>query len=286
MSRSRRPSGESRRPRLRSRNAGESSWSHRSGDEADHSTDELDPEDDDHRHHERGGLLEGIASAFGFGGVTAGGDEEDGRSHRGRRSFSSARSRPSIFRQHSSSRSQAVSSREGSPVPSSDENWGYSSNDEGTNSDASNASSRRSFRSENNDLVPPSSRPHSPTLVPLLPSDPVFSIIDVEGHAKRSAEDAPAFPFAGVQESSSVQIITLPDEDLSILFRGYTTIVWKELLWWTGCIASAGILGLIGRWVPSIWVNWVGKQLDFVVDEKTRWVLVEVRLTPFSSQFI
>jgi hypothetical protein len=85
-------------------------------------------------------------------------------------------------------------------------------------------------------------------------------------------------PFPSTAGSKSKQVITLPDEDLSILFVGYATVVWKEVIWWIGCILTAGILGLIGRWVPRIWVRWVGREKDFTDEEQTnRWVLVEVR---------
>jgi cation-transporting ATPase 13A2 len=278
MSFSRRPSEDGRRP---SNNRAESAQSNVSlGTQLNRrqAADEAAAEDQ----NEEDGLLGGVFRRLGFGASRDADEEEggDGVSRMSRRSFTSqrSRSRPHIGRRSSSrsnAPSEAVSDGDASPPPSSDENWGYSSNDDDGGSDTSD---RGSFRSENNDLVPPSSRPHSPTspsIMPLLPADHVF-------HNDRPIDsddlDMVGSPFPSTAGSKSKQVITLPDEDLSILFVGYATVVWKEVIWWIGCILTAGILGLIGRWVPRIWVRWVGREKDFTDEEQTnRWVLVEVR---------
>jgi len=112
--------------------------------------------------------------------------------------------------------------------------------------------------------------------MPLQLIDEVFQ----PGHeTQRSATELPK-EFAATEGSKSKQIITLPDEDLSILFVGYATVAWKEFVWWIGCFLSVGILGLIGRWVPRTWVGWVGVETEFGDEKRNQWVLVEV--SPFS----
>ena len=68
----------------------------------------------------------------------------------------------------------------------------------------------------------------------------------------------------------------LPDEDLSIRFTGYRTDPIRNFLWWTGCILSLGILGLIGRWVPKVWVKFCGKEVAFDQAKEGSWLVVEV----------
>lgn len=277
MSFSRRPSEDGRRP---SHNRTESAQSNVSVETQQLDRRQAAEEAGAEEEQTEEGVFGGVFRRLGFGGAKAEDEEEGaGGDRQSRRSFTSqrSRSRPFIGRRSSSrsnAPSEAVSDGDASVPPSSDdENWGYSSNDE----EGSETSDRGSFRSENNDLVPPSSRPHSPTspsIMPLLPADHVF-------HNDRPIDsddlDMTGSPFPSTAGSKSKQVITLPDEDLSILFVGYATIIWREVVWWIGCVLSAGILGLIGRWVPRIWVRWVGREKDFSDEEQSnRWILVEV----------
>lgn len=284
MSISRRQSGESRRNSNAPHSAAASqddAASARSGDA--HINDEPAEEE----HTVMGGVFDGIASALGFGSSRVDDEEEGATGGRSRRSFSShrSRSRPLLGRRSSSrsqAHSEAVSTEDGGPLSDGDDNWGYSSNED-FDSDRSSTLSRRSFDSDNNDLLPPSSRPHSPSspsIMPLQSSDPVFQ--GHQGETQKSSTEGPR-QFASTEGSKSKQVIILPDEDLSILFIGYATLAWKEFLWWIGCLLSAGILGLVGRWVPRLWVGWVGLETEFVDEKRNQWILVEVSVSSSSS---
>ena len=203
-----------------------------------------------------------IASYMGFGhGENE--DEETGR--RGRRSSDSRSPRRSFTSGQSRSRSRSAS-RESS------EGWGYRESDVDTYSDVSDrASGEEGYTSSlaDNTSLPPQSRPGSPTL-PLVPNggDGIF------GDSGRGGEFEPKdFEEATI---SSRQTILLPDEDLSIRFTGYKTDPIRNFFWWTGCILSLGILGLIGRWVPKVWVKFCGKEIAFDQAKEGSWLVVEV----------
>jgi cation-transporting ATPase 13A3/4/5 len=205
-----------------------------------------------HRHSTAFGR---IASYIGFSR-----DDEEGRHSR----------RPSFSRERSRDRSYASSRGAESSSETSEEDWGYNDDD----SDASSshrASGEEGYTSSLADdtSLPPNSRPGSPHL-PLIPtsSDAVF------GERARDLDDEPK-DFASTSIPSR-QTILLPDEDLSIRFTGYRTDPLRNLLWWIGCIITLGGLGLIGRWVPSTWVKFVGKETAFEDAKEGSWLVVEV----------
>lgn len=255
-----------------------------------------DDEDDADEIKRRGGVLGGIAAAFGFGGGRVADEEDDPANGVYGRSFSSQRSRPSLLHRSSSRSRRSIQSEavsDGSlQSDEEDDNWGYSSNE------SDSGSSRGSIRSENNDLMPLHHRsgrhPDSPSepTIPLLPQDPVFNTNGGTGSLELptpgregAAADGPAAAFAPIasDQAGSRQIISLPDEDLALLFVAFETVRWRELVWWCGVLLSAGVLGLVGRWVPRLWVRWVGKETDFAAETNgRRWILVEVRDPPVS----
>jgi len=118
--------------------------------------------------------------------------------------------------------------------------------------------------------LPPQSRPTSPSL-PLVPAtgDGIF------GEPSRNEEPK---DFASVSVPSR-QTILLPDEDLSIRFTCYRTDPLRNSFWWLGCILSIGGLGLLGRWVPSVWVRFCGKETAFDEAKEGSWLVVEVGQT-------
>lgn len=205
-----------------------------------------------HRHSTTFGR---IASYIGFAR-----DEEEGHHSR----------RPSFSRERSRDRSYASSRGDGTSSETSEEDWGYNDDD----SDASSshrASGEEGYTSSLADdtSLPPNSRPGSPHL-PLIPtsSDAVF------GERARDLDDEPKdFDSTSVP---SRQTILLPDEDLSIRFTGYRTDPIRNVLWWIGCILTLGGLGLIGRWIPSTWVKFVGKETAFEDAKEGSWLVVEV----------
>lgn len=84
-------------------------------------------------------------------------------------------------------------------------------------------------------------------------------------------------------EVPSRQTVLLPDEDLSIRFTGYRTDRFRQTLWYTGCVLTLGGLGLLGRWVPSIWVRFCGKEVAFEDAQGGSWLMVEVSFTLSNS---
>jgi cation-transporting ATPase 13A3/4/5 len=204
-----------------------------------------------------------IASYMGFGH----GDNEDEETGRRGRRVSGSRSPRRSFGTSAPSRSRSRSrSRESS------EGWGYRESDVDTYSDVSDrASGEEGYTSSLADdtSLPPQSRPGSPTL-PLVPNggDGIF------GDSGRGGEFEPKdFPEATIP---SRQTILLPDEDLSIRFTGYRTDPFRNFLWWIGCFLTLGALGLLGRWVPSVWVKFCGKEVAFEDAKEGSWLVVEV----------
>lgn len=201
-----------------------------------------------------------LASYMGFG--HGDGDEEAGG--RGRARSRSRSSRPSF--------TTSARSRSRSPSRASSEGWGYRESDVDTYSEVSDrASGEEGYTSSLADdtSLPPQSRPGSPTL-PLVPvsGDGIF------GDSGRGGEFEPKdFPSIAVP---SRQTILLPDEDLSIRFIGYRTDPLRNVLWWIGCFLSLGVLGLVGRWVPSVWVKFCGREVAFDEAKEGSWLVVEV----------
>jgi cation-transporting ATPase 13A2 len=224
------------------------------------------------------GLLPRIASALGFHqNRDDDADEEAGGAKRRRSSRGSqyARSR----RTSGSSYRRSISSARSRTSIESEENWGYSSNERDTYSEISERDrddDDQSFRSSLADdtSLPPQSRPSSP--IPLLPSDGIF------GDPSAPNDTSSIQLFTDVS-SSSKQTISLPDEDLSIRFTGYVTAKLKSVVWVAGCVVTLGGLGLVGRWVPAIWVKWCGRETDFETSGKDGWLVVE---TPYGDLHI
>lgn len=202
-----------------------------------------------------------LASYIGFGQGEQG-DEEAGE--RGRRQSRSRSPRGSF--------TTSARSRSRSPSRESSEGWGYRESDADTYSEVSDrASGEEGYTSSLADdtSLPPQSRPGSPTL-PLVPvsGDGIF------GDSGRNGDFEPQdFPSIAVP---SRQTILLPDEDLSIRFTGYKTDPLRSALWWIGCFLTLGVLGLVGRWIPSIWVKFCGKEIAFDEAKEGSWLVVEV----------
>jgi cation-transporting ATPase 13A3/4/5 len=148
-----------------------------------------------------------------------------------------------------------------------EERWGYSSGEEDDEESLN----------QNNDSTPQSdvefdSYAASPksTSLPLLSADPIFgdeARIDVDLPLDELDPPPPGPP--------SRQIIYVSDEDNTIRFLGYETILWRQHLWRLSCVLTFGILGLLGHWFPQIWLRWVAKEKAFV-DIKHGFVVVEV----------
>jgi cation-transporting ATPase 13A2 len=199
-----------------------------------------------------------------------------------RRSSQSRRSSASISSyRRANRRTRSVSSRDGSDyaVESEDEgeSWGYHSGEEESLMEDSDIGS---FRDDmpGSPLSGMGSRPPSPTSsLPLLTghADPIFgdTRLDLEDPTTAFDDSSPA-PFG----PPSRQVIYITDEDIALRFVGFEIIQWKRLLWFLGCIGTAGVLGLIGLWLPRIWLRCVGREKGFkLLKPSSALVVVEVR---------
>lgn len=220
-------------------------------------------------------LFPRLASAFGFGHKAQDDQEEGTRRRRGSR----ARSRRSSG--HTRASSDYDRSEQTSVSDSGSERWGYSSNedDADTYSQRSRVSGEAGYTSSLADdtSLPPQSRPSSPP-IPLLPTDGIFG--DPSAQLQNAQGALVAFPES---TKPSQQTILLPDEDLAIRFSSYRMDKLRSALWWTGCLLTAGGLGLVGRWVPTVWIKWCGKETEFEKTQRGAWIVVE---TPYGDLHI
>ncbi|CAO1631581.1 unnamed protein product [Sympodiomycopsis kandeliae] len=73
------------------------------------------------------------------------------------------------------------------------------------------------------------------------------------------------------KDSRSRQQVYLPDEDTLIRFTGYHTVPHLRILWAISCFLTLGILSLLGRWLPNLWLKWVAKESSF---DKAEFIVV------------
>ena len=216
----------------------------------------------------RGSVFENIANIFGRGVPQT---ESPTRSRRP--SMSSRTSRSRLLRRHGRSRSDVGSDYAVSYVSEDDgeERWGYSSNEEDSDSETEemDVASIMSLAHSESDLEIASHPPSPGPTLPLLSGDPIFgSEARIEMGGLEPLPPPPSGP-------PSRQTLYIADEDAHIRVIGYEPIPWKQRLWWLSCICTFGILGLLGRWFPRLWLRWVTRERAFVAI-KNGFVVVEV----------
>ncbi|PWN25160.1 hypothetical protein BDZ90DRAFT_281756 [Jaminaea rosea] len=72
--------------------------------------------------------------------------------------------------------------------------------------------------------------------------------------------------------SRTRQQIYLPDEDTLIRLKGYRVVAAQRIIWTVLCVVTLGILYLLGRWLPRLWLKWTSKEVEF---ERAEFVVVE-----------
>lgn len=168
-------------------------------------------------------------------------------------------SRASVSRRRQSVASDAVSG---------DERWGYSSAEEDEYSDDAAThplmgdGDDRDNVADDMDYAASDAGYASEPELPMLMGDPLFgdTRIDMEDG------DQPGFlperppPPAG---PPSRQTIYIADEDSTVRFVGYTTNRLRNWTWLAGCVASGGLLALLGHWVPTLWLRFVAREKGF-----------------------
>ncbi|KAI0351056.1 Ca-transporting ATPase [Trametes cingulata] len=194
-------------------------------------------------------VFENIASIFGRGAPVT-----DSPPRSRRPSMSSRASRSRLLRRHSSRRSDVSSDYAVDTEDSGDERWGYTSNEEDDEEEVDIASLAPSGSEMDYDSLPPSPGPS----LPLLAGDPIFgSEARIEmGELGELSAPPPGPP--------SRQTLYIADEDAHIRMIGYEPIPWRQWLWRACCVLTCGILALLGRWFPRLWLRWVTRERAFV----------------------
>ena len=194
----------------------------------------------------RSSVFENLAHIFGKHGAPDGGQ------------------RPSISQRSSMSQISRGSENALNADDNEDERWGYSSG-EGESEDGSqnslnvmgdNASVTTSMEYDSD---PPNPGEGSQTL-PLLDFDLVFG----GGEARIDMDTTFTLLDLPPPGPPSRQTLYIPDEDNTIRFVGYETILWRAWLWRASCILTFGILALVGHWFPYIWLRWVAREKAFI----------------------
>ncbi|KDQ21478.1 hypothetical protein BOTBODRAFT_25926 [Botryobasidium botryosum FD-172 SS1] len=204
---------------------------------------------------------------------------------RRRRSMSSRRSSMSSRRSRRS-RSRSEHGALTDDYESEEERWGYASGEEdedetnqlvaGTRSVHSVDSDAESFIQTDLRTAPPSPTSSLPFFGTHL--DPIF------GDARVDMGDVePEEPPPSLLGPPSRQGIYLADEDTTVRFVGYEILWWKRWLWNIACVASLGVLALVGLWVPSLWLRWVAREKGFKDLDKNGLIVIE---TPYQDFFI
>jgi cation-transporting P-type ATPase 13A2 len=193
----------------------------------------------------RSSVFENLANIFGKPGASDGGQ------------------RPSISQRSSMSHISRSSENALDVDDSGDERWGYSSG-EGDSEDGSQNSlnvvgdSASITTSMDYDSESPNPGEGGQSL-PLLDFDLVFG-----GEARIDMDTTFTLLDLPPPGPPSRQTLYVPDEDNTIRFVGYETILWRAWLWRASCILTLGILALVGHWFPYIWLRWVAREKAFI----------------------
>jgi cation-transporting P-type ATPase 13A2 len=105
--------------------------------------------------------------------------------------------------------------------------------------------------------------------------DPLFgdSRVDLgsdDGHSVPSEDFSQPEEFDATGFRQSIYIL---DEDLHLVFEGWGHNVRKMFFWGIGCLCTAGILTLLGRWMPEWWLSGTSERLSF---DKAGFVVAKV----------
>ncbi|KAG8733367.1 hypothetical protein FRC11_006789, partial [Ceratobasidium sp. 423] len=86
----------------------------------------------------------------------------------------------------------------------------------------------------------------------------------------------------------SRQNVYVADEDAHLRLTGYVRVGWRHIVWYALSVISLGALALVGRWIPTMWLRFVAKEVafpdaDFVVveTEHADFLLVDIKTIPY-----
>ncbi|KAF8633276.1 hypothetical protein AX17_004451 [Amanita inopinata Kibby_2008] len=202
--------------------------------------------------HSKSGVLDNLAHLFGGRGGT---HESSSPFRRPSLSQRSSASTGRLSRQSRSLRSRGSSDYALDTDDGEEERWGYSSGEEDSEDLANDSASIPASMEYDSEPQTPGSPSQG---LPLLASDPIFG-----GEARIDIE----MPFALLEPPPpgppSRQTLYNEDEDSTIRFIGYETVLWRNWAWRVGMLVSFGILGLLGNWFPRLWLRWVARETAF-----------------------
>ena len=164
----------------------------------------------------------------------------------------------------------------------SDTDWGYSSNEEisGESSDMASSAAASLNDSETSSLNSDTRGRRSNEFIPTgtFASDPVFGDTRIPMEMSQESQLTNESNFE--QGPQSRQKIYIQEEDVSLLIIGYRKSNLGNLIYALGVVLSFGILALLTRWIPSIWIKLAAIEAPFVhVDsgKQATFVIIETQ---------
>lgn len=203
----------------------------------------------------RSTMFENIAHMFGRGTHLT-----ESPPHSRRASVSSRTSRTHLLRRSSSRRSNASSDYALDSGDEADDRWGYSSGEEDESEASDDEHTDRASKAHSGSELDYGSYPPSPTAGPSLPLMSGDTIFGGETRIAMGDFEPLSPPPPG---PSSRQTIHLADEDTQIRMIGYEVLLWRQRFWRLCCVFTFGILALLGRWFPRLWLRCVCREKGF-----------------------
>ncbi|QRV79634.1 cation transport ATPase [Ceratobasidium sp. AG-Ba] len=118
----------------------------------------------------------------------------------------------------------------------------------------------------------------SPTAsLPILTGggDPFF------GDARIDISPPPSLYDDHAKLPESRQNVYVADEDARLRLTGYLRVGWRNVLWHVMTVLTLGVLALVGRWIPRMWLRFVSKEVPFM---DATFVVVETEHSDFLIQ--
>jgi cation-transporting ATPase 13A2 len=95
--------------------------------------------------------------------------------------------------------------------------------------------------------------------------DPLFgdSRVDLGSDSDFQSDEDVTSAIDEIGAKGSRQSIYIADEDLHLILEGWAQQGRKMVLWIFACFCTAGILALLGRWIPDWWLSGTSEKRDF-----------------------
>jgi cation-transporting ATPase 13A3/4/5 len=76
-----------------------------------------------------------------------------------------------------------------------------------------------------------------------------------------------------IELTEGQQRLVLEDEDMELLIEAYRFKRSQLYLYRLSCVVSLGMVWLVCRWMPNLWIRWVGERSAM---SKAEWFVIEV----------